>query len=215
MKHLAKDKGGKVVEDAEEKCEELMFTYNQHLRNKYDRYCYRYYYYLRNKYDRYYYCFVCCEALNLLIVLCQLLLTNSFLGDQNKILFAGMQIFFPGGYFMTYGADVYNFYSLPPEELLLEDARNPMCEAFPRVGTSIQCHLQCIFHPHFFNAPGCELHLLSVRRGGQTVRSQRPLYSRPEHHHRQGVPRHLVLVHPPHPLRGRQDHRQVAATELS
>ena len=35
---------------------------------------------------------------------------------------------------MTYGADVYNFYSLPPEELLLEDARNPMCEAFPRVG---------------------------------------------------------------------------------
>ena len=34
---------------------------------------------------------------------------------------------------MTYGADVYNFYSLPPEELLLEDARNPMCEAFPRV----------------------------------------------------------------------------------
>ena len=130
MKHLAKDKGGKVVEDAEEKCEELMFTYNQHL---------------RNKYDRYYYCFVCCEALNLLIVLCQLLLTNSFLGDQNKILFAGMQIFFPGGYFMTYGADVYNFYSLPPEELLLEDARNPMCEAFPRVGTSIQC----IFHPHF------------------------------------------------------------------
>ena len=138
MKHLAKDKGGKVVEDAEEKCEELMFTYNQHLRNKYDRYYYRYYYYLRNKYDRYYYCFVCCEALNLLIVLCQLLLTNSFLGGHNKILFAGMQIFFPGGYFMTYGADVYNFYSLPPEELLLEDARNPMCEAFPRVGTSIQ-----------------------------------------------------------------------------
>ena len=69
MKHLAKDKGGKVVEDAEEKCEELMFTYNQHL---------------RNKYDRYYYCFVCCEALNLLIVLCQLLLTNSFLGSQYK-----------------------------------------------------------------------------------------------------------------------------------
>ena len=202
MKHLAKDKGGKVVEDAEEKCEELMFTYNQHL---------------RNKYDRYYYCFVCCEALNLLIVLCQLLLTNSFLGDQNKILFAGMQIFFPGGYFMTYGADVYNFYSLPPEELLLEDARNPMCEAFPRVGTSIQCHLLCyvFFIRTFFNAPGCELHLLSVRRGGQTVRPQRPLHPGPEHHHRQGVPRHLVLVHPPHPLRGRQDHRQVAATELS
>ena len=72
MKHLAKDKGGKVVEDAEEKCEELMFTYNQHL---------------RNKYDRYYYCFVCCEALNLMIVLCQLLLTNSFLGSQHTQIF--------------------------------------------------------------------------------------------------------------------------------
>ena len=41
----------------------------------------------------------------------------------------------PGGYFLTYGADVYQFYSLPPEELLLEDARNPMCEAFPRVAS--------------------------------------------------------------------------------
>ena len=65
MKHLAKDKGGKVVEDAEEKCEELLFTFNQHL---------------RNKYDRYYFGFVGCEALNLFIVLCQLWLTNDFLG---------------------------------------------------------------------------------------------------------------------------------------
>lgn len=157
MKHLAKDKGGKVVEDAEEKCEELMFTYNQHL---------------RNKYDRYYYCFVCCEALNLLIVLCQLLLTNSFLGGHNKILFAGMQIFFPGGYFMTYGADVYNFYSLPPEELLLEDARNPMCEAFPRVGASIQCHLQCIFHPHIFQCTRLRAALtISTARGANSLGS--------------------------------------------
>ena len=178
MKHLAKDKGGKVVEDAEEKCEELMFTYNQHLRNKYDRYYYRYYYYLRNKYDRYYYCFVCCEALNLLIVLCQLLLTNSFLGDQNKILFAGMQIFFPGGYFMTYGADVYNFYSLPPEELLLEDARNPMCEAFPRVGTSIQCHLQCIFHPHFFQCTRLRAApTISTARGANSLGSMPSVFS--------------------------------------
>ena len=65
MKHLAKDKGGKVVEDAEDKCEELMNTFNQHL---------------RNKYDRYYYCFLSCEALNVFIVLCQLVLTNNFLG---------------------------------------------------------------------------------------------------------------------------------------
>ena len=65
MLDKAKDKGGKVVEDAEDKCDELMTTFNQHL---------------RNKYDRYYYCFVCCEALNLFIVFCQLVLTNNFLG---------------------------------------------------------------------------------------------------------------------------------------
>ena len=85
MKHLAKDKGGKVVEDAEEKCEELMFTYNQHLRNKYDRYYHSYYYYLRNKYDRYYYGFVSCEASNLFIVILQLFLTNSFLGKVTEL----------------------------------------------------------------------------------------------------------------------------------
>ena len=34
-----------------------------------------------------------------------------------------------GGYFLSYGADVYRFYSLPPEEIMLEDSRNPMCEA--------------------------------------------------------------------------------------
>ena len=68
MKHLAKDKGGKVVEEYKEKCEELLNTFNQHL---------------RNKYDRYYYCFVACEALNLFIVVCQMLLTNNFLGKQD------------------------------------------------------------------------------------------------------------------------------------
>ena len=43
---------------------------------------------------------------------------------------------------MTYGYDVYKFYSLPPEELLLDDARNPMCEAFPRVTTFMKNHKQ-------------------------------------------------------------------------
>ena len=117
MKHLAKDKGGKVVEDAEDKCEELMNTFNQHL---------------RNKYDRYYYCFLSCEALNVFIVLCQLVLTNNFLGKCSSLSVSYRSVT-TGGYFMTYGYDVYTFYSLPPEELLLEDARNPMCEAFPRV----------------------------------------------------------------------------------
>ena len=40
-----------------------------------------------------------------------------------------------GGYFLSYGSDVYRFYSLPPEEIMLEDSRNPMCEAFPRVAS--------------------------------------------------------------------------------
>ena len=53
----------------EEKCEELLFTFNQHL---------------RNKYDRYYFVFVGCEALNLMLVLCQLWLTNNFLGRTLK-----------------------------------------------------------------------------------------------------------------------------------
>ena len=65
MKHLAKDKDSKVVEDAEEKVQSLLFTFNQHL---------------RNKYDRYYFCFVGCELGNLVIVIAQLFLTNSFLG---------------------------------------------------------------------------------------------------------------------------------------
>ena len=70
MKHLAKDKDSKVVEDAEEKVQSLLFTFNQHL---------------RNKYDRYYFVFVGCEASNLLIVIAQLLLTNSFLGRELQI----------------------------------------------------------------------------------------------------------------------------------
>ena len=65
MKHLAKDKDSKVVDNAEEKVKTLLFTFNQHL---------------RNKYDRYYYGFVSCEASNLVIVILQLFLTNSFLG---------------------------------------------------------------------------------------------------------------------------------------
>jgi len=56
MKHLAKDKTDKVVEEADEKCEHLLTTYNQQL---------------RNKYDRYYYGFLGCEALNLIVVCSQ------------------------------------------------------------------------------------------------------------------------------------------------
>ena len=33
------------------------------------------------------------------------------------------------------GRVYYRFYSLPPEEIMLADSRNPMCEAFPRVAS--------------------------------------------------------------------------------
>jgi len=65
MKHLAKDAGGKVVEDAEKKKDELLATFNKHL---------------HNKYDRYFQTFIGCELLNLVILVSQVLATNAFLG---------------------------------------------------------------------------------------------------------------------------------------
>ena len=56
MKHLAKDAGGKVVEDAEKKKDELLATFNKHL---------------HNKYDRYFQTFIGCEVLNLVILVSQ------------------------------------------------------------------------------------------------------------------------------------------------
>eukprot|EP00092_Neocalanus_flemingeri_P004139 GFUD01004453.1.p1 GENE.GFUD01004453.1~~GFUD01004453.1.p1 ORF type:complete len:480 (-),score=121.93 GFUD01004453.1:122-1561(-) len=104
MKHLAKDKTAKIIEDAEQKCDCLLTTFNLQL---------------RNKYDRYFYGFLGCEVLNIVIVISQLFLTNRFLG----------------GNFLTYGSDVYQYYSLPAEETTLENIHNPMCEAFPRVAS--------------------------------------------------------------------------------
>ena len=63
MKHLAKDAGGKVVEDAEKKKDALLATFNKHL---------------HNKYDRYFQTFIGCEVLNLVILVSQV---NS--GERN------------------------------------------------------------------------------------------------------------------------------------
>ena len=112
MKHLAKDKQAKIIEDAEEKCDCLLTTFNLQL---------------RNKYDRYFYGFLGCEILNVVIVISQLFLTNRFLG----------------GHFLTYGSDVYQYYSMPAEETTLEDVHNPMCEAFPRVRRVTESLLLC------------------------------------------------------------------------
>ena len=58
MKHLAKDAGGKVVEDAEKKKDDLLATFNKHL---------------HNKYDRYFQTFIGCEILNLVILASQVI----------------------------------------------------------------------------------------------------------------------------------------------
>ena len=61
MKHLAKDAGGKVVEDAEKKKDDLLATFNKHL---------------HNKYDRYFQTFIGCEILNLIILASQVTRKN-------------------------------------------------------------------------------------------------------------------------------------------
>jgi len=104
MKHLAKDKQGRVIEDMEEKCDMLLYNYTEHL---------------YNKYNRYFLSFFLCEVLNLFISVCQLMITDKFLGHQ----------------FLYYGAEVYRFYNIPEEERELNGNYNPMCQAFPRVAS--------------------------------------------------------------------------------
>jgi len=73
---------------------------------------------LHNKYNRYAMLFYLCETSNLFIVLSQILVINKFLHYQ----------------FLTYGFQVYTWYSLPPEERQLRNL-NPMCEVFPRIAS--------------------------------------------------------------------------------
>lgn len=67
MKHLAKDKQGKIIQDAKEKCDNLVLTYKDHL---------------RNKYNRYFAYFVCCEGLNVVMAVGQIFITDRFLNKQ-------------------------------------------------------------------------------------------------------------------------------------
>ena len=59
------------MEEADEKCEHLLTTYNQQL---------------RNKYDRYYYGFLGCEALNLIVVCSQASTLMAKPGHQAKLI---------------------------------------------------------------------------------------------------------------------------------
>jgi hypothetical protein len=64
MKFLAKGATDKIVEDAAEKRESLIKTFQEHLHNKYNAYAAW---------------FLCCEQLNFTVVLSQWFVTNKFL----------------------------------------------------------------------------------------------------------------------------------------
>jgi len=71
---------------------------------------------LHNKYTRYAIIFFLCELFNLVIAIVNIFITNRFLHYD----------------FIGYGANVWYYYGLPPEEQRLQDI-NPMCETFPRL----------------------------------------------------------------------------------
>ena len=118
MKNLAKDAGGKVVEDAEKKSGQLLDTFNKHL---------------HNKYDRYFQTFIGCEVLNLVILVSQV----NHGRKRNNPIQLPIQVLatdaFLGGKFLTYGPEVHLYYQAAPEENHRLGRHNPMCEAFPRV----------------------------------------------------------------------------------
>ncbi len=64
MKFLAKGTTTKIIEDAEEKRDTLLRTFQEHLSNKYNAYAFW---------------FFCCEQLNFIVVLSQWFITNKFL----------------------------------------------------------------------------------------------------------------------------------------
>ncbi|XP_023325021.1 innexin inx2 isoform X2 [Eurytemora carolleeae] len=76
MKFLAKGARGKIIEDACEKRENLLRTFQEHLHNKYNSYAAG---------------FICCEVFNVVIVLSQIFVTNRFL--NHKFLDYGPQVY--------------------------------------------------------------------------------------------------------------------------
>ena len=71
---------------------------------------------VHNRVNNYTYCFFFCELLNFIILLTQVFLTNIFLSYK----------------YLDFGYQVYKFYMLPPEERMMFDVVNPMCEVFPK-----------------------------------------------------------------------------------
>ena len=94
-----------------------------------------------HRYNVYFYGFVGCEILNLIVVLLQFGLTNiflhyRFLGYGPKVSLIGF-IFHPSlQNFLSW--KVFSYYRLPEEEQ--KEHKNPMCDAFPRIGNWILRH---------------------------------------------------------------------------
>ncbi|XP_040575378.1 innexin inx2 isoform X1 [Lepeophtheirus salmonis] len=78
---------------------------------------------IHNKFSAYAFCFFFCELLNVILVIFAIFITHKFLNNQ----------------FLTYGLDVYLYFSLPPEERIRQETVNPMCEVFPKIAA-------CDFH---------------------------------------------------------------------
>jgi len=142
MKFLVRNARGKIIEDAEEKRDDLIQTFQEHLHNKYNKYAAMFY---------------ICETTNLLVVISQIFVVNRFLNYE----------------FLSYGPEVWHYYSLPPEERVMQNL-NPMCEAFPRIAS-------CDFVRQRCRKENLGCYNFQVWIWGRTGEEKCSLYSRSQH----------------------------------
>jgi len=102
MKFFGKGTTTRFIEDQEEKKDILVNFFSKNI---------------HNKYNVYFFGFIGCEVMNLVIVLVQFALTNTFLHYR----------------FIGYGPKVMSYYRLPEEEQ--KEHKNPMCDTFPRIAS--------------------------------------------------------------------------------
>ena len=144
MKYLGKGATGRIVEESEDRLNQLIQVKWQSLKK--GQLTWRTYLIfqvfkdnLQNRYNRYAMAFFGCEVLNVAIVLGNFFLTNLFLDDQ--FLLYGPDVlrwtFASKQYEKSFGLTLlflpFRFYSLPQEESDLQGLINPMCYVFPRV----------------------------------------------------------------------------------
>ena len=75
MKFLGKGTTGKIIEETDEKMDRLLKTFKDNLQNKYNRYAFIFFF---------------CEVLNLIVVVSQFFITDTFL--QHQFLFYGPKV---------------------------------------------------------------------------------------------------------------------------